>query len=338
MSSNEAITYKDAGVDIDAGNKLVDEIKPAVKSTNNAGSMDAIGGFGGLFDISKFGYNDPILVAATDGVGTKLELALLLNNLDYIGQDLVAMCVNDLVVQGARPLFFLDYYACGKLDVGQATSVVKGIANACKAIDCALIGGETAEMPGLYKPPQFDLAGFSVGAAEREGILPKKDSIKTGDVIIGLKSSGFHSNGYSLVRKIIKEKNLDLNADYEGIGNLGDAVIKPTKLYVNECLDLLEEVSVKAFCHITGGGFLENIPRILSSNNAAIINKNSYEVPELFNLFGKLGNIPENELYKTFNMGIGMIAIVSKDDASKLDYEAIGEIVDNNQDTQVIIK
>jgi phosphoribosylformylglycinamidine cyclo-ligase len=310
---NKSLNYKDAGVDIDAGNELVDRIKPFAKSTSRVGADTNLGGFGGLFDLAKCNYKDPILVSATDGVGTKLKIANELNLHDTIGIDLVAMCVNDLIVQGAQPLFFLDYFASSKLSLDVASNVIKGIAQGCKMANCALIGGETAEMPGIYAKGDYDLAGFCVGAVEREQILPK-DNIKSGDVILGLQSSGVHSNGFSLVRHILQEKNITLDYNLSSGITLGEALIEPTRIYVKSCLNAISTNKVKALAHITGGGLTENIPRILPKNLTAKINYDSWKLPELFQFLKESGNIAENEMHRTFNCGIGMVLICDKQD------------------------
>ena len=311
--SDKEIKYKDAGVDIDAGNKLVEKIKPAVKDSKRAGVMDSIGGFGGFFDLKKCGFKDPVLVAGTDGVGTKLKIAIETRRFDSIGQDLVAMCVNDLIVQGAEPLFFLDYYACDSLNVDDATEVINSIARACKDSGCALIGGETAEMPGMYKKGDFDLAGFAVGAVEREAILPKQSEIKAGDLIVALPSSGVHSNGFSLVRKIMEIHNLKYDdfAEFDTSKTYAEIFLEPTKLYVKDCLALHKKSLVKAFCHITGGGFTENIPRILPDNLSFSINSD-YKLPALFSWLQTKANLSLAELYKTFNCGAGMVAVMDE--------------------------
>ena len=311
-SDKKSLNYKDAGVDISAGNELVERIKPFAKSTIRAGADASLGGFGALFDLAKCGYKDPILVSSTDGVGTKLKIAKDLNRHDTIGIDLVAMCVNDLVVQGGEPLFFLDYFASGKLTLDVASDVIKGIAAGCKMANCALIGGETAEMPGLYGEGDYDLAGFTVGAVERENILPK--DLQAGDVVLGLKSSGVHSNGFSLVRHILKEKNIDLNHKLPSGKILGDALLEPTKIYVRSCLNAIKTNKVKALAHITGGGLLENIPRVLPKNLFADINYSSWKLPELFQFLQSQGNVEDHEMHRTFNCGIGMILIVAKND------------------------
>ncbi len=323
-------TYKDAGVDIAAGNSLVERIKPAVKSTKRTGSDSDIGGFGGLFDLAKCGYRDPILVSGTDGVGTKLAVANIVGKHDSVGIDLVAMVVNDLVVQGAEPLFFLDYFATGKLDVHQAEDVINGIAKGCKEAGCALIGGETAEMPGMYKAGDYDLAGFAIGAVERENVLPKTGDIKEGDVLLGIASSGVHSNGFSLVRHIIKENNISYDAKIDGInGTLGQSLLTPTKIYVKSSLNAIKSGNVKALAHITGGGLSENIPRVLPENLAAEIELSSWEKPTIFHWLQAKGNIAESEMLRAFNYGIGMVFIVAKEDAHKIQssLESDGETV-----------
>ncbi len=311
-SDKKSLNYKDAGVDISAGNELVERIKPFAKSTIRAGADASLGGFGALFDLAKCGYKDPILVSSTDGVGTKLKIAKDLNRHDTIGIDLVAMCVNDLVVQGGEPLFFLDYFASGKLTLDVASDVIKGIAAGCKMANCALIGGETAEMPGLYGEGDYDLAGFTVGAVERENILPK--DLQVGDVVLGLKSSGVHSNGFSLVRHILKERNIDLNHKLTSGKTLGDALLEPTKIYVRSCLNAIRTNKVKALAHITGGGLLENIPRVLPKNLFADIDYSSWKLPELFQFLQEQGNVEDHEMHRTFNCGIGMVLIVAKND------------------------
>lgn len=303
------MTYKDAGVDIEAGNALVDRIKPAVKSTDRTGVMGGIGGFGGLFDLKAAGYKDPILVAATDGVGTKLRIAIDTGNVASVGVDLVAMCVNDLVCQGAEPLFFLDYFATGKLSVDHGASVVEGIAEGCRQAGCALIGGETAEMPGMYSDGDFDLAGFSVGAMERGSALPRDVSV--GDVLLGLRSSGVHSNGYSLVRKIVAESGLNWDsASPFGDGTLGEALLAPTRIYVRQALALIQQADAHAFAHITGGGLTENIPRVLPDDMGARIDLNAWELPPIFRWLATQSGLEQAEALRTFNCGIGMIAVV----------------------------
>ncbi len=309
------LTYADAGVDIDAGNRLVDMIKPLVRATARPGADAEIGGFGGLFDLKAAGFKDPVLVAATDGVGTKVKIAIEAKLHAGIGIDLVAMSVNDLVVQGAEPLFFLDYFACGRLDPEATAAIVAGVAEACRESGCALIGGETAEMPGLYKDGDYDLAGFAVGAAERGTLLPTKD-IAVGDAVIGLSSSGVHSNGFSLVRKIVERSGLgwDANAPFSPVMTLGGALLAPTKLYVKSCLRAIRETgAVKALAHITGGGFTDNIPRVLPPGLGVGIDLPRLPVLPVFKWLAEHGDIDELEMLRTFNCGIGMVMIVKPD-------------------------
>jgi phosphoribosylformylglycinamidine cyclo-ligase len=312
------LTYAQAGVDIDAGNRMVDLIKPLVRATARRGADAEIGGFGGLFDLKSAGFRDPVLVAATDGVGTKVKIAIETGRHSTIGIDLVAMSVNDLVVQGAEPLFFLDYFACGKLDAEMGAAVVKGIASACKESGCALIGGETAEMPGVYHGADYDLAGFAVGAAERGELLPRPD-VKAGDVLIGLASSGVHSNGFSLVRKVVEKSGLkwDAAAPFASGQSLGEAVLTPTRLYVKSCLAAIRGTkAVKALCHVTGGGFPDNIPRVLPDGMGAQIDLGKIPVPPVFKWLAREGGVAQNEMLRTFNCGIGMIAVAAAADAN----------------------
>lgn len=325
MSSNKSdaekgISYADAGVNIDAGNALVDAIKPAVRSTSRPGSNPEIGGFGGLFDLQATGFHDPVLVAANDGVGTKLRIAIEAGIHDTVGIDLVAMCVNDLVVQGAEPLFFLDYLATGKLDVAEATKVISGIAEGCRQAGAALIGGETAEMPGMYANKDYDLAGFAVGAVERDGILPT-GNIRAGDTILGLASSGVHSNGFSLVRKIVEKSGLDWSAPAPFASNtsLGEALLKPTRIYVKPILKAIRETNaIKALAHITGGGFTENIPRVIPEEFGVSINLDAIQSPAVFGWLKENGNIAESEMLRTFNCGIGMVLVVPPEKADEV--------------------
>ena len=308
------LTYADAGVDIDAGNSLIERIKPAAKRTARTGVMAGLGGFGALFDLKGAGYNDPILVAATDGVGTKLRIAIDTGNVDTIGIDLVAMCVNDLVCQGAEPLFFLDYFATGKLDIEDATRIINGIAAGCEASGCALIGGETAEMPGMYHDGDFDLAGFAVGAMERGADLPA--GVVEGDVLIGLASDGVHSNGYSLVRRIVDVSGLGWADDAPfADGPLGAALLTPTRLYVKSTLSAIKHGGVHALAHITGGGLTENLPRVLPEGLGAQIDLNAWELPPVFKWLAATGGIVESEILKTFNSGIGMVLSVAASEA-----------------------
>ncbi|WP_027243763.1 phosphoribosylformylglycinamidine cyclo-ligase [Leisingera daeponensis] len=316
-SGKNGLTYADAGVDIDAGNALVDRIKPAAKRTNRPGVASGLGGFGALFDLKAAGYSDPILVGATDGVGTKLRIAIDTGVVDGVGIDLVAMCVNDLVCQGAEPLFFLDYFATGKLETDTAARIIEGIAEGCVRSGCALIGGETAEMPGMYPEGDFDLAGFAVGAMERGSALP--EGVVEGDVLLGLASDGVHSNGYSLVRKLVEISGLGWDADCPfGEGTLGAALLTPTRLYVKQCLAAVRAGGVHALAHITGGGLTENLPRVLPEDLGADIDLNAWELPPVFKWMAETGGIAEAEMLKTFNCGIGMILSVAADRADEL--------------------
>jgi phosphoribosylformylglycinamidine cyclo-ligase len=311
------LSYRQAGVDIDAGNRLVDLIKPFVRATRRKGADAEIGGFGGVFDLKALGLRDPLLVASNDGVGTKVKLAIDANRHENIGIDLVAMCVNDLVVQGAEPLFFLDYFATGKLVPEHAAKVVEGIAKGCKEAGCALIGGETAEMPGLYAGGDYDLAGFSVGAVEREDLLPRPD-VKAGDILLGLPSSGVHSNGYSLVRRIVEKSGvkLDAKAPFDSSRTLGEALLTPTRIYVQSVLAAIKATKgIKALAHITGGGFVDNIPRVLPENTAAKVDLSKIPVLPVFKWLAKEGGVAELEMLRTFNCGIGLILTV---DATKV--------------------
>ncbi|MCA0202702.1 MAG: phosphoribosylformylglycinamidine cyclo-ligase [Proteobacteria bacterium] len=323
MTGTKGLTYAQAGVDIDAGNALVERIKPAAKRTARPGTMAGLGGFGALFDLKGAGYNDPILVAATDGVGTKLRIAIDTGNVDTIGIDLVAMCVNDLVCQGAEPLFFLDYFATGKLDVDQAARIIEGIAEGCAKSGCALIGGETAEMPGMYHKGDFDLAGFAVGAMERGEDLPQH--VAAGDVLLGLGSNGVHSNGYSLVRKVVETAGLswDDPCPFEA-GTVGEVLLAPTRLYVRQALGAIQAGGVHALAHITGGGLTENLPRVLPEGLGATIDLTSWELPPVFRWLAEVAELDEPELLKTFNSGIGMIAVVDAAKADDLEALLIG--------------
>ena len=314
------LTYRDSGVDIDAGNALVDAIGPLAAKTKRTGLLGGIGGFGGLFDLKACGFKDPVLVAATDGVGTKLKLAIETGLHEGIGIDLVAMNVNDLVVQGAEPLFFLDYFACGQLDVGVAAKVVGSIAEGCKEAGCALIGGETAEMPGLYAVGDYDLAGFSVGAAERDRLLPRKD-IEAGDVILALPSSGVHANGFSLVRRVVEKVGLKLTdpAPFAPKLNLGETLLTPTRIYVRQCLETIRTTgAVKALAHITGGGLTENVPRVLPEKLAAEIDVGSFGLPPVFAWLQREANLDQSEMLRTFNCGIGMIVVAAASDLERV--------------------
>ncbi len=317
--SNVPLSYRDAGVDIDAGDALIEAIKPFAKRTMREGVMGGIGGFGALFEISKK-FKEPILVSGTDGVGTKLKLAFHLKRHDTVGIDLVAMSVNDILVQGAEPLFFLDYFACGKLDVPSAIDVIKGIAKGCELAGCALIGGETAEMPSMYPDGEYDLAGFAVGAVERSKLIDGTKIIP-GDVVLGLASSGAHSNGYSLVRKIIDVTQQDLDADFHG-RKLADVLMEPTRIYVKPLLALMKSIEVKGMVHITGGGMVENIPRVLQDNLTAVLHADSWVMPPLFKWLQKHGQVADAEMHRVFNCGIGMTVIVAKENA----YAAIAKL------------
>ncbi len=314
--THNGLTYAQAGVDIEAGNKFVDAIKPFAKATNRPGAAAHLGGFGGLFDLKAAGFQDPILVAANDGVGTKIKIAIETGVHNTIGIDLVAMCVNDLIVQGAEPLFFLDYFASGKLEIDVASQVVEGISQGCQQAGTALIGGETAEMPDLYADKDYDLAGFSVGAVERGDILPRLLNMKSGDILIGLASSGVHSNGYSLVRKIVRDQgfNWTQKAPFDDKHSLGETFLTPTRIYVKPLLKALKHKSlIQALAHITGGGLTENIPRVLPNHLMAEIDLASFPVPNVFEWLKNAGQIQETELLRTFNCGIGMVLVVSED-------------------------
>ena len=313
--TQESLSYRDAGVDIDAGDELVERIKPFARKTLRDGVMGGIGGFGALFEVPKK-YKEPVLVSGTDGVGTKLKLAFELKRHDTVGIDLVAMSVNDILVQGAEPLFFLDYFACGKLNVDTAADVVKGIAQGCEYSGCALIGGETAEMPGMYPDGEYDLAGFAVGVVEKSKII-NGSTIVAGDVVLGLPSSGAHSNGYSLVRKIIARSSPDLDAPFDGSKTLADAIMAPTRIYVKPLLALMAALPVKGMAHITGGGLTENVPRVLPDGVKAVIEQANWNRPKLFDWLQKEGNVAESEMHRVFNCGIGMVVIVARENVSQ---------------------
>lgn len=323
-NAGKSVTYADAGVDIDAGNALVEAIKPLAKSTHRIGAEADLGGFGGLFDLKRAGFKDPILVSTNDGVGTKLKIAIDTGHHSTIGIDLVAMCVNDLVVAGAEPLFFLDYFATGKLDVASAKDVIAGIAAGCREANCALIGGETAEMPGMYRDKDYDLAGFSVGAVERGEILPRAD-VDVGDVLIGLPSSGVHSNGYSLVRKLVAKEGLDWAdpAPFAAGKTVAAALLEPTRIYVSAILQALRATgggrgAIRALAHITGGGLSENLPRVLPAHLAARIDLSLWQPPAVFGWLAKAGNIDDTEMLRTFNCGIGMVIVAEKARAAEV--------------------
>ena len=330
MSANETgLTYADAGVDIDAGEALVDRIKPLVKATQRLGADGSIGGFGGAFDLKAAGFKDPVLISGTDGVGTKLRIAIDTGILDTVGIDLVAMCVNDILANGAEPLFFLDYFATGHLDTDKATAVISGIAKGCTDSGCALIGGETAEMPGMYEGDDFDLAGFVVGAAERDAMLPRHDDMAAGDVLIGLASSGPHSNGYSLIRKIVEVSGLswDAPSPFAGGLSLGQSLITPTRLYVKSLLPLIRSGKLSGLAHITGGGLTDNTPRMLPKRLRAEFDFDSWERPAVFKWLQETGNVAEAEMQRAFNCGIGMVVCVKPNDVMDVlsALEASGE-------------
>ena len=332
--ADKGLTYAGAGVDIDAGNRMVELIKPLVRSTARPGADAEIGGFGALFDLKRLGFADPVLVAATDGVGTKLKIAIETGTHHTIGIDLVAMSVNDLVVQGAEPLFFLDYFACGQLDPEVGARVIKGVAEGCRQAGCALIGGETAEMPGLYQMGDYDLAGFAVGAVERDAILPRPD-VRAGDVILGLASSGIHSNGYSLVRKIVERTGLRWSAPapFDPARELGAALLEPTRIYVKSCLAALRATkAVKALAHITGGGFPDNIPRVLPQGLGVMLDLPRVPVPPIFRWLADVGQVAEAEMLRTFNCGVGMVAVVAPGEA-----DAVGNALVREGETVVPI-
>lgn len=310
--SNKGLTYADAGVNIDEGDRLVDRIKPLVKATRRIGADGSIGGFGGAFDLKAAGFKDPVLISGTDGVGTKLRIAIDTGILNTVGIDLVAMCVNDVLANGAEPLFFLDYFATGHLETDKAVAVVEGIAEGCKQSGAALVGGETAEMPGMYEAGDFDLAGFVVGAAERDQMLPRHNDMNAGDPLIGIASSGPHSNGYSLIRKIVELSGLSWSdaSPFSKGQTLGEALITPTKIYISSVLPLIRENLVTGLAHITGGGLTENTPRMLPNSLKAEVDMTSWERPEVFNWLQKTGNVAEAEMQRAFNCGIGMVLAV----------------------------
>ena len=314
--SRNAYTYKDAGVDIAAGAALVEAIGPLARATARPGAEAEVGGYGGLFDLAAAGYRDPVLVSGTDGVGTKLKIAFAVEHHDSVGIDLVAMCVNDIVTRGAEPLFFLDYFATGRLDTAVATAVVAGVAEGCRQAGCALIGGETAEMPDMYGAGEYDPAGFAVGAVERDTLLPR-DTVATGDRLLGLASNGLHSNGFSLVRRIVEDQGLDYGdpAPFDFGASLGQALLEPTRIYVKSCLATLAGGGLKALAHITGGGLLENLPRVLPNDTAAEIDAGAWPLPPVFGWLASAGGMDAREMARTFNCGIGMVAVVAAKDA-----------------------
>lgn len=343
--NQESLTYKDAGVDIEAGNSLVERIKPIAAKTKIPGVMAGLGGFGSLFELPLHKYKNPILVSGTDGVGTKLKLALELGIHDTVGIDLVAMCVNDIIVLGAEPLFFLDYYATGKLDVDTAASVIKGIGQGCELAGAALVGGETAEMPGMYSEGDYDLAGFCVGIVEKSKIMDGS-KVKAGDKLIGIASSGPHSNGFSLIRKVIEKTNTSLDESLNNL-SIGEALLEPTRIYVKSLLTLLETIPAHALAHITGGGLTENLPRVLTEGLDASINLNNWEFPDVFKWLQRQGNISQADMLTTFNCGIGMIVCVdAQDEAETMNILtqqgetvfAVGEIVASSGQPKVVYK
>ncbi|HSM42775.1 MAG TPA: phosphoribosylformylglycinamidine cyclo-ligase [Afifellaceae bacterium] len=337
--SNSTLSYRDAGVDIDAGNRLVDRIKPAAASTNRPGVMDSLGGFGAMFDLKAAGYKDPVLVSATDGVGTKLKIAIEAGHHENVGVDLVAMCVNDLVVQGAEPLFFLDYFASGTLSVEHAATVIEGIAEGCRQAGAALIGGETAEMPGLYSAGDYDLAGFAVGAVERKAVLPLK-TVEPGDVILGLASNGLHSNGFSLVRRVVEKSGVALGepCPFDNDGTVAKSLLKPTRIYVRTCLAAIRAApGIKALAHITGGGITENLPRVVPDHLGARIEHGSWPIPPVFKWIAANGPVEPDEMLRTFNCGIGMAIVCAASEVDAVmrhlvdqgeNVHRIGEIVE----------
>lgn len=323
--------YKAAGVSLNAGYESVERIKKHVESTKNKGMMDMIGSFGGAFDLSAYGFKNPVLISGTDGVGTKLKLAFDMDKHDTIGIDAVAMCVNDILAQGALPLFFLDYIACGKNDPSQIEAIVKGVADGCREAGAALVGGETAEMPGFYKEGEYDIAGFAVGAAEKEDLI-NPENTKPGQAVIGIPSTGFHSNGFSLIRKVLKDENISLDDNFNG-ETIGEALLRPTKIYAKEVKTLLENVKVAGISHITGGGFIENLPRALKKGLGMKIYRDSYEVPAIFKFIEEKGKIDHDEMYQVFNMGVGLAVIVDDADKQKVldlidDAFVLGEVTD----------
>lgn len=323
--------YKAAGVSLNAGYESVERIKKHVESTKNKGMMDMIGSFGGAFDLAAYGFKNPVLVSGTDGVGTKLKLAFDMDKHDTIGIDAVAMCVNDILAQGAIPLFFLDYIACGKNDPIQIEAIVKGVADGCRQSGAALVGGETAEMPGFYKEGEYDIAGFAVGAAEKEDLI-NPENTKPGQAVIGIPSSGFHSNGFSLIRKVLSDENISLDQKFNS-ESLGEALLRPTRIYAKEVKTILENVKVAGISHITGGGFIENLPRALKKGLGMKIYRDSYEVPEIFNFIEEKGKIDHDEMYQVFNMGVGLAVIVDDKDKQKVldlvdDAFILGEVID----------
>ena len=343
--TNEKINYHDAGVDVEKGNELVRRIKRIVNDTNQKGVIGGLGGFGGLFDLSSLNYKEPILVSGTDGVGTKIKLAIENKLHDTIGIDLVAMCVNDVIVQGAKPLFFLDYFACSRLDIDIAETVISGINTGCLQAGCSLIGGETAEMPGMYERQDYDLAGFCVGVVEKNRLITG-ENVKAGDALIALASSGCHANGYSLIRKIIKDTNSDLAQNLDN-KKLLEHLLTPTRIYAKQILSLIESAPIKSISHITGGGLIDNLPRTIPKNLSAIINTNTWEIPSIFNWISEKGRIDSYEMFKTFNCGVGLVLCAEQNNADKIiNYLndngetawLIGEVVENSKKSKVQLK
>ena len=343
--ANKKTSYRDAGVDIEKGNELIRRLKETIDNTHRKGVIGGLGGFGGLFDLGSLKYKQPILVSGTDGVGTKIKLAIENNMHDTIGIDLVAMCVNDIIVQGAKPLFFLDYFACSKLDINIAETVINGIGVGCSLAECSLIGGETAEMSGMYKEQDYDLAGFCVGVVEKDEMITG-ENVTTGDVLIAIASSGCHSNGYSLIRKILNDTNADLSQVIDG-EKLLDHLLTPTRIYVKQILNLMQHISIKSLAHITGGGLIENLPRVIPKDLSVIINTDTWSLPPIFAWLSEQGKINSDEMFKTFNCGIGLVLCVERNNADKtINYLndngetawVIGSIIKNNGGTKVQIK
>ena len=343
--ANKKTSYQDAGVDIEKGNELIRRLKETIDNTHRKGVIGGLGGFGGLFDLGSLKYKQPILVSGTDGVGTKIKLAIENNMHDTIGIDLVAMCVNDIIVQGAKPLFFLDYFACSKLDINIAETVINGIGVGCSLAECSLIGGETAEMPGMYKEQDYDLAGFCVGVVEKDEMITG-ENVAAGGVLIAIASSGCHSNGYSLIRKILNDTNADLSQVIDG-EKLLDHLLTPTRIYVKQILNLMQHISIKSLAHITGGGLIENLPRVIPKDLSVIINTDTWSLPRIFAWLSEQGKINSDEMFKTFNCGIGLVLCVERNNADKtINYLndngetawVIGSIIKNNGDTKVQIK
>jgi phosphoribosylformylglycinamidine cyclo-ligase len=343
--ANKKISYQDAGVNIEKGNELVRRLKKTIDNTHKKEVIGGLGGFGGLFDLGSLSYKQPILVSGTDGVGTKIKLAIENNMHSTIGIDLVAMCVNDIIVQGAKPLFFLDYFACSKLDINVAETVINGIGAGCSLAGCSLIGGETAEMPGMYREQDYDLAGFCVGAVEKDEIITG-ENVVAGDALIALASSGCHSNGYSLIRKIIKDTNSDLTQNIDGKKLLGH-LLEPTRIYAKQILNLIQYTPIKSIAHITGGGLIENLPRVMPKDLSVVIDTNTWSLPPIFNWLSEQGKIDSHEMFKTFNCGVGLVLCVEQKNTDKtINYLnnngetawVIGEVIKNNKRVKVQLK